>query len=183
MGNQTSNDSRRLILSDGTVHEYKEPVTVAELMLEHPQQAVVEFQPAKKKTKPLPADFKLESNKVYLMVPIRRGKPMAPTISSEEAQLILLRTKAILKTGSFVMAYTGFIPVFARMCPAVVVNTKKKAKPVENSPTMDTKPELFVGRDDGYYMSRQLSGKISWKPSLDTIKEKSVKAKIRHWLL
>ncbi|KAI3819201.1 hypothetical protein L1987_13026 [Smallanthus sonchifolius] len=179
MGNHTSHGSRRLILPNGTVHEYKEPVTVAELMLEHPQQLVVEFQPLGNKTKPLAADIMLEKNKVYLMVPMRRGK----AVSSEEARRILLRANAVLKTVSFVTAYTGFIPVFARMCPAAVVKSKRKEKGVEKSPTMDIKPELVVGGEECYYLSRQLSVKSSWKPNLDTIKEKGVKAKIRHWLL
>ncbi|KAI3732527.1 hypothetical protein L1987_63732 [Smallanthus sonchifolius] len=179
MGNHTSHGSRRLILPNGTVHDYKEPVTVAELMLEHPQQAVVEFQPLGNKTKPLAADIMLEKNKVYLMVPMRLGK----AVSSEEARRILLRANAVLKTRSFVTAYTGFIPVFARMCPAAVVKSKRKEKRVEESSLVGTKPKLVVGGEEGFYLRRQMSVKSSWKPSLDTIKEKGVKAKIRDWLL
>ncbi|KAL0371525.1 UNVERIFIED_CONTAM: hypothetical protein Sangu_0470600 [Sesamum angustifolium] len=35
----------KVILSNGVVFTYDKPLTVAELMLEHPQQVVVEFQP------------------------------------------------------------------------------------------------------------------------------------------
>ncbi|KAJ0691646.1 hypothetical protein HanPI659440_Chr15g0577281 [Helianthus annuus] len=182
MGNHTSRGSRRLILPDGTVREYHEPVTVAELMLDHPQQVVVEFDhPVGKKPKPLAADVMLENNKVYMMVPVRRGKSVA--ISSEDARRVLLRANAVLKTGSFVTAYTGFIPVFARMCPAAVVKSTKKEKVVEKSPKVVAKPEFFAEGEDGYFLTRQLSVKSSWKPSLDTIKEKRVESKIRHWLV
>ncbi|XP_076890192.1 uncharacterized protein LOC143541194 [Bidens hawaiensis] len=183
MGNHiTSHRSTRVLLPDGMVQEYSEPVTVAELMLDHPQQVVVEFShPVGRKPKPLGADVTLENNKVYLMVAMKRGKLAAPSISLEEARRILFRTDAVLT------AYTGFVPVFARMCPAAVVKSKKKQlkeeKVVAKWPTVEVKPELFVGREDGYYLSRELSVKRSWKPSLDTIKEKGVKEKIRHWLV
>ncbi|XP_076944534.1 uncharacterized protein LOC143615247 [Bidens hawaiensis] len=179
MGNHiTSHSSTRVLLPDGTVREYTGPVTVAELMLDHPQQVVVEFShPVGKKPKPLVADVTLENNKVYLMVAMKSGKLAAPSISLEEARRILLRTDAVLT------AYTGFIPVFARMCPAAVVKSNKKKKVVVKWPTVEVKPEVVVGPEDGYYLSRQLSVKRSWKPSLDTIKEKGVKEKIRHWLV
>ncbi|KAK1437214.1 hypothetical protein QVD17_03002 [Tagetes erecta] len=182
MGNHNSHDSTRVILPDGTVHECKEPVTVAELMLDHPQQAVVELQPSGKKTQPLAADVRLEKKKVYLMVPMRRGKAVA-AMSSEEVRRIVFRANAVLKSGSFVMGYTGFIPVFARMCPVAVVKGKKKEKVAEKSVEVTVKPELFAGDEGGCYLTRQLSGKSGWKPSLDTIKEKCVNDKIRHWLL
>lgn len=111
------------------------------------------------------------------MVAMKSGKLAAPSISLEEARRILLRTDAVLT------AYTGFIPVFARMCPAAVVKSNKKKKVVVKWPTVEVKPEVVVGPEDGYYLSRQLSVKRSWKPSLDTIKEKGVKEKIRHWLV
>ncbi|KAI3506902.1 hypothetical protein L2E82_20223 [Cichorium intybus] len=185
MGNHVSHGSGRVILPNGTVQEYTKPVTVAELMLDHPQQVVVEFQTLTngRKPKPLPADMKLEANKIYMMLPMRRGKPVG-AMSSEEARRLLLRANAVLNSKSFVSAYTGFLPLFARMCPASVIKSEKK----ENDETLAVmaKPGLLgemesEGRAD-YYLSRQLSGKGSWKPSLDTIKEKGVKAKIRHWL-
>ncbi|PWA82403.1 hypothetical protein CTI12_AA178800 [Artemisia annua] len=84
--------------------------------------------------------------------------------------------------------YTGFLPLFARMCPTSVVKSKKTEHKDETGLVV-SKPALF--RDFGldseergeYFSSRQLSAKYTWKPSLDTIREKGVKAKIRHWLL
>ncbi|KAL7582187.1 hypothetical protein Lser_V15G41520 [Lactuca serriola] len=196
MGNYISHGSGsgsagRVILPDGTVEEYTKPVTVAELMLDHPQQLVVEFQTLTngRTLKPLPADTKLENNRVYMMLPMRRGKPVGPgAMSSEE---LLLRANTVLNSDSFVTAYTGFLPLFARMCPAAVIKSSKKkekeeklsALPVMVKPAglLDLGEMDSEGRAD-YYFSRQLSGKGSWKPSLDTIKEKGVKAKIRHWL-
>ena len=186
MGNQASHGSGRVLLTDGTIHEYKKPLAVAELMLEHPQQVVVEFQPIKNgtKPKPLPADMLLETNKVYMMIPKKRGN----SLSTEDARRLLLRANVILDTGSFVSAYTGFLPLFARMCPAAVVKSKKKEHKDEKVLVV-SKPASF--RDLGldleergeYVLSRQLSMKNTWKPSLDTIKEKGVKAKICHCLL
>ncbi|CAH1447555.1 unnamed protein product [Lactuca virosa] len=199
MGNHISHGSgsrsgsaRRVILPDGTVEEYTKPVTVAELMLDHPQQLVVEFQTLTngRNLKPLPADTKLENNRVYMMLPMRRGKPVG-AMSSEEARRLLLRANTVLNSDSFVAAYTGFLPLFARMCPAAVIKSSKKKEKEEKLSALAVmvKPAglLDLGEMDSegradYYLSRQLSGKGSWKPSLDTIKEKGVKAKIRHWL-
>nr|GEW17682.1 hypothetical protein [Tanacetum cinerariifolium] len=140
MGNQTSRGSGRVLLTDGTIHEYKKPLAVAELMLEHPQQVVVEFQRLKNgtKPKPLPADMLLETNKVYMMIPKKRGN----SLSTEDARRLLLRANVILDSGSFVSAYTGFLPLFARMCPAAVVKSKKKEHKDEKGVVV-SKPALF----------------------------------------
>ncbi|XP_071741376.1 uncharacterized protein [Rutidosis leptorrhynchoides] len=190
MGNRTSHGSGNIILRDGTIQHYTEPVTVAELMLEHPQQVVVEFQTLVngKKPKPLPADIKLDTKKVYMMVPKRNGKPIG-AISSEQARRVLSRANMVLNSRTFVSAYTGFVPFFARMCPANVVKSKKPKNVEENSSSVMVKSGLFWEIDiesevmESYYLSRQMSGKNSWKPSLDTIKEKGVKPKVNHWLL
>ncbi|KAL4558908.1 hypothetical protein LXL04_037113 [Taraxacum kok-saghyz] len=178
MGNHVSNGSGKVILPDGTVQEITEPVTVAELMLEHPQQVVVEVQGGR--PKPLGADMKVESKKVYMMLPMMRGKA-GGAMSSEETQRLLLRANAVLKSDSFVGAYTGFLPLFARMCPAAVIKSKKRDDEKKARPGLLEEMESEAGRAD-LYLSRQLSGKGTWKPSLDTIKEKGVKAQIRHWL-
>lgn len=48
MGNQISlrpsDATCKIVFWDGSVRKFDQPVTVAELMLEHPQQVVVEFQ-------------------------------------------------------------------------------------------------------------------------------------------
>ncbi|XP_076935157.1 uncharacterized protein LOC143601716 [Bidens hawaiensis] len=178
MGNHVSNGSTRVILPDGTVTKYNEPVTVGELMLDHPQQAVVEFQPVAKKQKPLVADFRLENNKVYLMVPMRRGPVADITLDMTMEE----RRRFILKSGLFLSAYTGIIPLFVKMWPKTVIKSYNKTKITKKPPAVMMKPELFrevesvlEGRG-GHYVKK------SWKPSLDTIKEKGVKAKTRRWL-
>lgn len=184
-----SNATGKVILSTGEVYKYDEPITVAELMLEHPQQVVVEFQQVMngKKPTPLPADKKLETKKVYLMLPIKRGKPVA--LSSEEARRVLENANSFLKSKSLIYS-SGFLPFFVRICPAgggmghddVFTNIKKKSL-VERKEEEESKSDYFnvilEGRPE--FLRRQLSGK-GWKPSLDTIKEKTIKAKIHHWL-
>lgn len=184
-----SNATGKVILSTGEVYKYDEPITVAELMLEHPQQVVVEFQQVMngKKPTPLPADKKLETKKVYIMLPIKRGKPVA--LSSEEARRVLENANSFLKSKSLIYS-SGFLPFFVRICPAgggmghddVFTNIKKKSL-VERKEEEESKSDYFnvilEGRPE--FLRRQLSGK-GWKPSLDTIKEKTIKAKIHHWL-
>ncbi|CAK9145208.1 unnamed protein product [Ilex paraguariensis] len=192
MGNHISfcrlEGSGKVILSNGTVHRYDKPLTVAELMLEYPQEAVVEIQSVLngKKPCPLPADNKLETNKVYLMLPMKRGKP-AVLLSSGEARRILLRANSVLKTKSLLSA-SGFLPLFARICPAsagegqdqfVLHRKEKLAEKSEETSKQEVFDEIVGGTPE--YLSRQFSGK-GWKPSLDTIKEKKVKTKVPHWL-
>ena len=202
MGNhishQPANGTGKVILSDGTVHEYQKPLTVAELMLDYPQEVVVEFQSSVtngKRPCPLPADNKLETDKVYIMLPMKRGKPAA--LSSEEARRLLLTANNVLKsrTNDLLSGTWGFVPMIARMCIAGTgncegtidfVERKKNEQQVIVEKTEEKrKIELLFSEileDRPEFLSRQLSGK-SWKPNLDTIKEKGVKARVRHWLL
>ncbi|XP_052209144.1 uncharacterized protein LOC127812677 [Diospyros lotus] len=194
MGNNVSHrlssaTTGKVILSDGSVHEYDKPLIAAELMLEHPQQVVVEFDSAVnragKRLAPLPADMKLEMGRVYLMVPRKRGKPVA--LSPEEARRLLLMSSSVLNAGSFLSATTGVVPFFARICGAgtreghriVLPREEKMKEREEEGSKLESLPELMEGRPE--YLSRQLSGK-GWKPSLDTIKEKDVKTKVSPWL-
>ncbi|KAL2556507.1 hypothetical protein Fot_01335 [Forsythia ovata] len=191
MGNsipkKLSNATGKVILSTGEVYKYDNPITVAELMLENPQQVVVEFQEVMngKKPTPLPADKKLEYKKVYIMLPVKRGKPVA--LSSEEARRVLENANSFLKSKSLLCS-SGFLPLFVRICPAGgghddVLANKKKNYLVESKEEDESKSDYFSDILEGRpeFLSRQLSGK-GWKPSLDTIKEKTMKAKIRHWL-
>ncbi|KAE9618828.1 hypothetical protein Lal_00047082 [Lupinus albus] len=166
----------KIVFYDGSVQEFEQPVTVAELMLEHPQQVVVEFHSAmnQKRPTPLPADKKLEMNKVYVMLPKKRGKPIG--LSEEESNRILF----ILNSG----LSSKYLPWFARLCHTStieevepkVINHQKKEERYGFSVYL---PEMLEGMPE--YLSRELSGK-GWKPTLDTIKEKKIETKVSHWL-
>ncbi|XP_074314215.1 uncharacterized protein LOC141649293 [Silene latifolia] len=175
MGNKVSHGSqstRKVILLDGSIEEIDNPLTVAELMLEYPQQVVVELNSAQKKPTPLPADFNLEVNKIYLMVPVKRGKPAH--LSPQEAHHILLRANAVLRSKALVST-SKFLPFFAKICPASTIDESygKVVCPTKNrilAPEEKEKEEL-VGFERLDYLSRTVSGK-GWKPSLNTIEEK-----------
>ncbi|KAH7838420.1 hypothetical protein Vadar_026178 [Vaccinium darrowii] len=198
MGNQISDRSSgttgKVILSDGSVHEYEKPLTAAELMLDYPQQVVVEFRSAVtggKRPNPLPADEKLEMGKIYLMVPKRRGKP--PGLSPEEARRILVTANSVLSSRRPILSTTtGFVPMLARLCTAGgrdgegFVVSRPREKVVEERREEVRKVEFFTPEiTEGVqpeFLSRQISGGKGWKPSLDTIKEKAAKEKVSHWL-
>lgn len=209
----------KVVLADGTIHEYDKPLTVAELMLEYPQQLVIEFCATNtngpgsgnvyNRPAPLPADKRLEMNKVYVMIPVRRGKPAGALISSEEARRILLRANSFLKSKSLVSSSSlggggSFLPFFGRMCAAGIggkryedhrveetLLSRNKLQPQlkgeeevqeEETRTADCFSEILMEeRPEFLSLSRQISGK-GWKPSLDTITEKTVHTKVRHWL-
>ncbi|XWS31810.1 hypothetical protein CRYUN_Cryun23aG0108100 [Craigia yunnanensis] len=175
-----SDSSGKVILWDGSVQEFSWPLTAAELMLEHPQQVVVEFHAAvsEKRPIPLPADQKLDMKKVYVMLPMKRGKPT--TLSSEEARRVLLsaRSKSLLSSSKF-------LPLFVRICPADYIeeieqkfSLQKKENVCERPEEVRCLTEFFPENSESRpeYLNRQYSGK-GWKPSLDTIKEKKAEIK------
>ncbi|CAI8603715.1 unnamed protein product [Vicia faba] len=182
MGNQISfrpSDSRgKVVFLDGSVHEFEEQITAAELMMDHPQKVVVEFHSAvsQKRPAPLPADKKLEMNKMYLMLPVKRGKAVG--LSGDETRRVLLMVNSVLCSSKF-------FPWFSSLCHSseiVEPRRKEEEKEKEKGEIRDFSenfPEILEGRPD--YLNRQISGKV-WKPSLDTIKEKSIEKKHSHWL-
>ncbi|CAI9105484.1 OLC1v1004414C1 [Oldenlandia corymbosa var. corymbosa] len=219
MGNATAVPHRprrlhsgKVILSDGSVHEYHEPLTVAELMLEYPQHMVIEFPPnmsttidrrrkdgvqppPPKRPSPLPADKKLEMNKVYFMVPVKRSgannKP-TPALSADDARRILMKAETlIMSSPSLGCSFEGILPLLVRMVSGGAVggggggnktgSAGKGGRFGEMLGAEDEKPAVAGVAPEFVMMSRSVSGK-GWKPSLDTITEKTVQAKVRHWL-
>lgn len=208
MGNVTSNQLRnpntsggasKVILWNGMVEEFLETLTVAELMMDHPKQVVVEFRheciTGKIKPTPLPADQNLDPDKIYLMLPAnKRGKPL--TFSGEEAQRLLMIANTSLQTRTgTVVPGSRFLPLLVRVCagPGMAADavsdkfTVRKKKGYGDDVAVREKwaPEIDVADECeegglGFVSGRRL-GK-AWKPSLDTIVEKEVEKKVNHWL-
>ncbi|KAL4341232.1 hypothetical protein GQ457_08G021730 [Hibiscus cannabinus] len=177
-----SDATGKVILWDGSVQQFNWPLEAAELMVEHPQHVVVEFNAAinQKKPVPLPADHRLDVNKLYLMLPVKRGKPI--TLSSEEAHRVLMSANSVMRSK--------FLPLFSGICAAndsidgmghkLSMQMKESAdgeRPDRVRCLTELLPESLESTPE--YLNRQYSGK-GWKPSLDTIKEKKVK--VPHWL-
>lgn len=126
-------------------------------------------------------------NKVYMMLPIRGGKPAS--LSSEDIRRVLLCANSALRSRSLLLSSSKVLPWFARACTATTTVTTTTTREYR----AEIKKELDVvkmeGEEVGWetaegrpeYLSRQLSGR-GWKPSLDTIKEKKIEKKLSHWL-
>nr|AFK49072.1 unknown [Medicago truncatula] len=187
MGNHISfHATTKIIYYDGSVQEFDQPITVAELMLDHPKHVVVEFHSAmnQKKPTPLPADKNLEMNKKYVMVPMKPGKPVG--LSAEDCSRILSIANSALNTNNYLMSSQGFVPWLVRFLKKKKVEigeveTSLQINEEERFNFCEFLPEMVEERAEYLNLSRQLSGK-GWKPSLDTIKEKKVKRKISGWL-
>ncbi|KAE8679592.1 Cyclin dependent kinase C [Hibiscus syriacus] len=193
MGNmsstKTSDTTGKVILSDGSVHEFTCPLEAVELMVEHSQQVVVEFNAAinQKRPIPLPADHKLDVEKPYVMLPVKRGKPL--TLSSEEAHRVLLIAKSVLRSKSLLSSSPNFLPLFSRICTAndsfdgvghKFLKHKKESADKRSAGVRCLTELLPEGLEStAQYLNRQCSGK-GWKPSLDTIKEKKVETTVKH---
>lgn len=181
----------KVMLTDGTVHEFHHPPTVAELMLDHPQEFMVELKSvvAGHRPVPLPADLTLETDKAYLMLSMKRGK--TAVFSADEARRIMDRARSALEPRSSPAAQCGPLWKFIAASPAAVSREKgMKHMPISREEGVERKDEDGEGVEllQEYFRerqecnwSRQLSGK-GWKPALDTIKEKGQEKKIPHWL-
>ncbi|KAJ8619261.1 hypothetical protein MRB53_015447 [Persea americana] len=90
----------KIILSNGTVHEFDRPMVVAELMLEHPQHFVFELGSlvSSHRPIPLPADQKLDLEKAHLMSPMKPGK--AALLKADEIGRIIAKARSVLRPES-----------------------------------------------------------------------------------
>jgi PADRE domain len=152
----------KLIFSDGTIDNLTEPTTVAEIMLNHPNHYVIDSHlvPTKgTKLNPLPADHVLDLSKVYLLLPLTRGK-----LSAEEARRILASARPTKR--------------LTRSCSAPISPVAAEAETSLNF----TIPSILEDRPEFMSVSRQLSCK-GWKPSLGTIIETGSTKKVPHWLI
>ena len=194
----------KVILLDGSIQEFNESITVAELMLEHPQQVVIELNESmvgQKREHPtaLPADTKLDVNRFYAMVPLHRGK-LAP-LSHQEAHLILLRASVVLRSKTMASSSSKFLPLFARILPtgwSIEDSYPEIEVPKKGTLALmeERKMEEFHDDDDdddggveglelierADLLKRKASAK-GWKPSLDPIEEKKCETnEVPNWV-
>ncbi|MCL7027204.1 hypothetical protein MKW94_008322 [Papaver nudicaule] len=195
MGNFMSSKSpdapaAKVVLPDGTVHEFNQPLTVAELMLDHPQQVVVEIESIEstKRPIPLPADKKLEMKKFYLMLPMKQGK--AASFSTDDARRILMKIKPDQRLPNLLCA-AKIIRLFARICQCGIGNQailqrrdsllqeeSEKKRNVENDTSKLPRIQLEIFCERPAFLGKQVSMGKGWTPSLVTIEEKTHEKKI-----
>ncbi|CAL9130765.1 unnamed protein product [Musa acuminata var. zebrina] len=157
MGNLLSGQAHdgKVVLPDGTVLELDRPTSVAELMLEHPRQYVLDLRSlsaGNSNAAPLPADHMLEAGKAYVMLPMAHGR--ATGLSAGEARRVLAAaTRSMTKMQQ---------PPCTR---AVGVTESERAEwPAEEF-------------EEGTEFFRQQHSSKRWKPSLGTIEEESLERK------
>lgn len=191
----------KVVMADGSVRALSEPVSVAELMMDHPRHFVVDARVLKElgrrreqhnshnqqqqqhpgggaKVAPLPADHVLGAGGVYVLVPATRGK-----VSADEARRALSAARSLERSRS--------MPGFRRKLSPP--SSKKKAgaeEPAQREATAAESTEdeeVEAARTDGFeghrpeFLSRELSSR-GWKPSLRTIEERVLPKKRSHWL-
>ncbi|XP_047067298.1 uncharacterized protein LOC124675277 [Lolium rigidum] len=158
MGNFVSAGGSRggkIVLPDGTVRALGEPVSVAEVMVEHPCHFVVDARVvstgAAAKVAALPADDVLHGAGVYVVLPAIRGR-----VSADEV-------RRVLATAS-------------RPLPQC-----QKAGGQGQQNEALTRIE-GLGYHQPEFLSREMTSRGAWKPSLKTIEELWQPRKIPHWL-
>uniref|UniRef100_A0A1D1XCT1 Glycine--tRNA ligase alpha subunit n=1 Tax=Anthurium amnicola TaxID=1678845 RepID=A0A1D1XCT1_9ARAE len=186
MGNHASRrtsattSSCKVVLPDGTVTSSDRGTPVAELMLEHPQQFAIELSSLLSGAKPvpLPADHRLVPGKVYLMLPMRPGKP--PVLSAAEARRVLSRARSVLRSGSFPSSCSRSSSLVNWAMPEPGGSGGGGGLGAEQGKAVGEFSSLALG-EVPEFVSRQLSGRL-WKPSLHTIEERAPRTKVPHWL-
>ena len=193
----------KVVMADGSVRELSEPVSVAELMMDHPRHFVVDARVLKElgrrrehrhhkhrqqqqgggaNVAPLPADHVLGAGGVYVLLPATRGK-----VSADEARRALSAARSLARSRS--------MPGLRRKLSSSSKNGRRAEatgaeKPAQREATAAGSPEdeAEAARPaDGFeehrpeFLSRELSSR-GWKPSLRTIEERVLPKKTPHWL-
>ncbi|PWZ05634.1 hypothetical protein Zm00014a_042539 [Zea mays] len=187
----------KVVMADGSVRALSEPVSVAELMMDHPRHFVVDARVLKKlghhnhhhhqqqqqqqsgaKVAPLPADHVLGAGGVYVLLPATRGK-----VSAEEARRALSAARSLARSRS--------MPGLRRKLSSSSSSNKGRGQPGAEEPAQahreEDEDEAEAARPDGFeehrpeFLSRELSSR-GWKPSLRTIEERVLPKKTPHWL-
>ena len=157
MGNFASAGGGKIVLPDGSVRALGEPVSVAELMVEHPCHFVVDARllsaVGSAKVAALPADDVLDGDGVYVVLPATRGR-----VSADEARRVLAASRTLPRSRSM---------------PSGAREQQDEATATRASGFGDYQPE---------FLSQELKRSGPWKPSLKTIQERSLPKKVPHWL-
>ncbi|EER92379.1 hypothetical protein BDA96_01G422600 [Sorghum bicolor] len=199
----------KVVMADGSVRALSEPVSVAELMMDHPRHFVVDARVLKElgrrrehhhhkqqqqqgggaKVAPLPADHVLGAGGVYVLLPATRGK-----VSADEARRALSAARSLARSRS--------MPGLRRKLSSSSSSQKGRRaeaaddaeEPAQRGATAESpepdedEAEAQAARPaDGFeehrpeFLSRELSSR-GWKPSLRTIEERVLPKKTPHWL-
>ncbi|GJN08099.1 hypothetical protein PR202_ga25988 [Eleusine coracana subsp. coracana] len=179
----------KVVMADGSVRALSEPVSVAELMMDHPRHFVVDARALKEqqhqhnkggKVVPLPADHVLGAGGVYVLLPATRGK-----VSAEEARRALTAARSLARSrsmpGGLRRKLSSSSSRKGRGADMAVQHVAAPAVAEEEE------EEQEAARVDGFeehrpeFLSRELSSR-GWKPSLNTIEERAAPKKVPHWL-
>ncbi|BAF11795.1 uncharacterized protein [Oryza sativa Japonica Group] len=191
----------KVVMADGSVRALSEPVSVAELMMDHPRHFVIDARdlqqqrrhkgkagappPPGGKVAPLPADHVLGAGGVYVLLPATtRGK-----VSAEEARRALTASRSLERSRS--MPGRLRRKLSSKKMTQEADNdgnaSENHAAAAEAERREETAAAARPPPADGFeehrpeFLSRELSSR-GWKPSLITIEERVAPKKVSHWL-
>jgi hypothetical protein len=178
----------KVVMADGSVRALSEPVSVAELMMDHPRHFVVDARVLQQrkggpgggasKVAPLPADHVLGAGGVYVLLPATRGK-----VSADEARRVLTASRSLARSRS--MPGGLMRKMSSRKSRDADGSSKREAATAMAE--MERSEEAVPMETDGFeehrpeFLSREMSCR-GWKPSLNTIEERVMHKKVSHWL-
>ncbi|CAN6325457.1 unnamed protein product [Urochloa humidicola] len=191
----------KVVMADGSVRALSEPVSVAELMMDHPRHFVVDARVLKElgrreqrhqqqqqqqqggggaKVAPLPADHVLGAGGVYVLLPATRGK-----VSADEARRALSAARSLARSRSMPALRRKLSSRKGREEEAAAAVSEQREAAAAESP--EEAAEADAARPDVFeehrpeFLSRELSSR-GWKPSLRTIEERVAPKRTPHWL-
>ncbi|CAN6289687.1 unnamed protein product [Urochloa humidicola] len=186
----------KVVMADGSVRALSEPVSVAELMMDHPRHFVVDARVLKElgrreqrhqqgggggaKVAPLPADHVLGAGGVYVLLPATRGK-----VSADEARRALSAARSLARSRSMPGLRRKLSSRKEREEAAAdePAPAQREAAAAAESPEEEAdaaRPDVFEEHRPEF-LSRELSSR-GWKPSLRTIEERVAPKRMPHWL-
>ncbi|KAF8721540.1 hypothetical protein HU200_023047 [Digitaria exilis] len=199
-----SSGGGKVVMADGSVRALSEPVSVAELMMDHPRHFVVDARVLKElgrrdhhhhkhhhqqqqgtgasKVAPLPADHVLGAGGVYVLLPATRGK-----VSADEARRALSAAKSLARSRSMPAGLRRKLSSSSSKKGHRDEAGESAQREATTESSHEEEAEEEAPRPDGFeelrpeFLSRELSSR-GWKPSLGTIEERVAPKKTPHWL-